>query len=430
MTGLRSLLRARRSADRIRVTPRGWTLVGAAVAMGVAGWVLGAVECSAVGVAGLLLVVAAVVWVRYGRAPLRVLRRPDPLAPHVGDHARIDVALTPTTRRGAAGFVLVEDVDGGRLQARFAIPRLRAGTAVRRAYRLPTERRGPAPVGPATAWRADPLGLARGRTVLAEAQSVIVRPRVFRIAPPDLGAGTRPAADQTDHARARTPDATGDFAAVRPYEVGDDPRRVHWAASARADELMVRQDVAPRPGRTLVVLDTRAFPAGHDGAEAFERAVEAAASVVTALQRIARPVECRTANGTTLTRSGTDRSHRVLDRLAVVAPGDADLIAAQADDRGHHAPETVVLVTAAHDAVTRAAVAHFARRSATLCVVTGDTDPMLPDLSVRDRTIVVDARAIPFPDAWERAVGRRGPVHRGAGRRSAPGSAPRRGSLR
>ncbi len=418
MTGPRRPTRTRRSSDRVRVTPRGWTLAGASVALVAAGRILGADECSAVGVSGLVLVAAAVVWVRYGRAPLRVLRRPDPLTPHVGDHARIDVALTPTTRRGSAGFTLVEDVDGGRLQARFSIPTLRAGTAVRRAYRLPTERRGEAPVGPATAWRTDPFGLARGRTVLAPTQTVIVRPRVFRIAAPDLGHGTRAVADESDHARARTPDASGDFAAVRPYEVGDDPRRVHWAASARADELMVRQDVAPRPGRTLVVLDTRAFAPDHDGAEAFERAVEAAASVVTALQRVARPVECRTADGTALTRSGTDRTHRVLDRLAVVSPGDGDLIAALADERGTRAPELVVVVTAAHDAVTRAAVARFARRSATLLVVTADADPTLPEVGGRtgraELTVVVDARTVPFATAWEAAVGRRGPVRRAA----------------
>lgn len=392
------------------MTPRGWTVVGASVALAVAGRLLGADECTAVGIAGLLLVGVAVVWVRAGRAPVRVLRRPDPFTPHVGDPARIDVALTPTTRRGSAAFTLVEDVDGGRLQARFPVPGLRAGSAVRRAYRLPTERRGPTPVGPATAWRTDPFGCAQGRTVLAEAQTVIVRPRVFRIAAPDLGAGTRPAIEEHDHARARTPDAGGDFAAVRPYEVGDDPRRVHWPASARADELMVRQDVAPRPGRTLVVLDTRAFAVGHDAAAAFERAVEAAASVVTALQRAARPVECRTADGTPLTRSGSDRSHRVLDRLAVVAPGDADRVAALADD--HRAPEQVVLVTAAHDATTRAALARFSRRSATLLVVTADAEPGAPTTDAR--TVVVDARSTPFAAAWEATVGRSGPVRRAA----------------
>ncbi|MEI8001968.1 MAG: DUF58 domain-containing protein [Actinomycetes bacterium] len=444
MTRLRRTPRARRATVRARITRRGWTVVGAAGALVVAGRVFAAAECTAVGIAGILVVAVSVARVAFGRPPTQVLRRPEPRHPHVGDAARIDLLVTPSTRRGTAGYLLTEAVDGGRLQARFEVPSLRSGTAVRRAYRLPTERRGPAPVGPATATRSDAFGFAGGKRVVAEADTVLVRPRVFPIAAPTLGMGLHATSDDSDHNRARSPDAAGDFLSVRPYEVGDDPRRVHWAASARADDLMIRQDVAPRPGRTLVVLDTRAArpapsapsapSAGRTGIdnetsdapdvettdEPFERAVEAAASVVTALQRVARPVECRTADGTPLTLTANDRSHRVLDRLALVTRTDADLLAALTTEPGHRAPELVVLVTAGHDHVTRAAIARFARRSATIAVVTGDRpgappDPLAAHRSGRTaRAVVVDARREPFPTAWERATGLRGKGAAGA----------------
>jgi uncharacterized protein (DUF58 family) len=60
--------------------------------------------------------------------------------------------------------------------------------------------------------------------------------------------------------------------------VGDDLRRVHWPSTARRDELMVRHDVMPWQARTTVVLDVRR--ASHTAAS-LERAVSAAASVVT-----------------------------------------------------------------------------------------------------------------------------------------------------
>ena len=72
--------------------------------------------------------------------------------------------------------------------------------------------------------------------------------RVYSIAPPVLGAGRRLAHDDDRSPRAAATDANGEFLAVRPYETGDDPRRVHWRSSARTDDLMVRQFEAPRRG--------------------------------------------------------------------------------------------------------------------------------------------------------------------------------------
>ena len=73
-----------------------------------------------------------------------------------------------------------------------------------------------------------------------------------------------------------------EFYSLREYVVGDDLRRVHWRSTARNDELMVRQDEMPWQDRTTVVLDVRR--AAHSE-ESIERAVSAAASVVTAAFR-------------------------------------------------------------------------------------------------------------------------------------------------
>ena len=50
---------------------------------------------------------------------------------------------------------------------------------------------------------------------------------------------------------------------MREYRDGDDLRRIHWPATARTGELMVRQEDRPAKRRAVVVLDTRAV--GHGG---------------------------------------------------------------------------------------------------------------------------------------------------------------------
>ena len=78
-----------------------------------------------------------------------------------------------------------------------------------------------------------------------------------------------------------------DFFGLREYEVGDDLRRVHWRSTARTGELMLRQDEMPWEARSTILLDTR--PSTHHG-ESFERAVEIAASLATAMCRGRRQV--------------------------------------------------------------------------------------------------------------------------------------------
>jgi uncharacterized protein (DUF58 family) len=72
-----------------------------------------------------------------------------------------------------------------------------------------------------------------------------------------------------------------DFYTLREYQRGDDMRRVHWPYSAKTEQLMIRQLETPWQSRALVLLDVRLSV--YESAEAFERAVSGAASVVTHL---------------------------------------------------------------------------------------------------------------------------------------------------
>jgi uncharacterized protein (DUF58 family) len=298
---------------------------------------------------------------------------------------------------------LVETIADGAWRARFLLAPIAPGREAAPAYRIPTERRGVLALGPTRAALTDPLGLARRAEVVAPRVELLVRPRVHTISPPLLGAGRRLAHDDDHSPRAAATDATGEFLAVRPYETGDDPRRVHWRSSARTDDLMVRQYEAPRRGATLVVLDTRAGAAGTPPVDddtpidlAFERAVEAAASITTCLQRARRPVEARTTAGVMLTRGATDTSSTVLDRLATVARDESDELIAVLTGLRRRPPELVVFVTAHVDAHAVNALRSCQPRSAVLVVCTGG-DAHAGNLRV------VDARVDAFTDAWRAA---------------------------
>jgi len=396
----------------LRPTRRGWTVVGAGVGLLVAGRILGAVPLDVIGVAALAAVAAAALAVGLARPGLTVTRRVTPTRLHVGDAARVELHVRAD--RAVPTFDLSDRIDHGRLRAGFVGAPLAAGAVAEPAYRLPTERRGPVELGPALLETTDPLGLVVRLRVVAPTESVLVRPRVHAVDPPGPGAGGRRVATDGTARPAVADDDAGEFLAVRPYETGDDPRRVHWRSSARADDLMVRQFAAPRLGTTLLVLDTRAGTPDAGGA-AFERAVEVVASLAVALGRARRPFACTTTSGTALADRTTD-PHRLLDRLATVAVdaiGRADL--ADPDDptrwtrgtRGTIAtigaaprraggPGPVVVVSADADA----GLAGLGRRlrahgPVTLVATGGDITA-----AARGVAVVVDARAVGFPEAW------------------------------
>jgi uncharacterized protein (DUF58 family) len=76
---------------------------------------------------------------------------------------------------------------------------------------------------------------------------------------------------------------TGELHSLRPYVVGDDLRRVHWASSAKSGALIVREDEESSTGRIVVVLDTNS--SSYTSSQAFETAITAAASTLFAAQR-------------------------------------------------------------------------------------------------------------------------------------------------
>lgn len=157
------------------------------------------------------------------------------------------------------------------------MPRLPGGGSRELSYRIREPLRGVYTIGPAKAATGFPLGLVRAEAAIEAADTRLwVYPRLFAVE-------TFPYAGETRRTwmRAISPHAGGedDFAGVREYRHGDSPRHVHWRASARHGELIVREFQRVAATTLTVLLDLSAASVHGEGAETtLEYAVRIAGS--------------------------------------------------------------------------------------------------------------------------------------------------------
>ena len=178
---------------------------------------------------------------------------------------------------------------------RFLVSRIPRRDGLRLRYPLRPGLRGVHRIGPLVARATDPLGLAELSHELAGADRLVVLPRV--VAAARVAGRPRPGADAAGAAPARQGTGLADVL-VRPYQQGDELRRVHWRSTARHDELMVRQEERPWRGGTTVLLDRRdAAHRGRGPAASLEFAISLVASIGVHLIGRGAPVTVATEDG-------------------------------------------------------------------------------------------------------------------------------------
>jgi uncharacterized protein (DUF58 family) len=378
------------------ITRRGWALVGAAVGLFVAGRILGLVELAVLAVAAILTLLAAMAWVRL-RAPHVIARRELKERLQVGVQGRVDVvvqAIQPT-----ATLTVNDAFDGGRRAARLLLAPMRTGDEARAAYRFPTDRRGRYEVGPLRVTLTDAFGLVERSQLVLPTEQVIVYPRVREVLPPPEMGGLDLDREQPQ-VRSRI-EPSGEFHTLREYAPGDDLRHVHWRSTARRGQLMMRQNEARRRTPVLLMLDVR--PAAHDRAS-FERAVEACASIVSAIDRTDRPVDVMLSTGRLIGAAGRRHLGTVMDELAVVEPHGPDRIVATESRRRSGALVAIMGRPLAQDA---AALGVLVRDGGQITVVA--CMPEAGAVTVRSRRVrhpivVANGPERSFPDSWNEAV--------------------------
>jgi uncharacterized protein (DUF58 family) len=247
-------------------------------------------------------------------------------APEVarGSQAQFSVALISHSNRRPRPLTALETVNGSPRLA--LIPPLRGGERHSISYEVTAHRRGVITVGPIVVTRTDPFGLVLADRALPGTSSVSVRPRRYDMRM--LPSGRR--RDLEGPTRERS-EGTAAFHQLRPYTLGDDPRRIHWRSTARAGEPIVRQMVDTTRPELVVVVDNRIATCTADD---FEHAVEIAASVLRAAENAGYPTTLRFTDGDAdVVDPSVTTAH--LDRLTTVQQQAGATIAPLAGERGH-----------------------------------------------------------------------------------------------
>jgi uncharacterized protein (DUF58 family) len=298
----------------MRLTGRGVAaLVASVVAYGIGEWA-GYAFFRALGGIGLGALIAATV-LTLRQPQVAVQRDLSPDRVERGRPALATLRVRNTGSRWQPAFAAHDSAGEERQQVR--IRRLGPASEATYRYELPTTRRGRIEVGPLTLERSDPLGLARNRLATGATATLWVHPKRH---PTRTVVAGRP----RHHHVGRTADdslrGSADLRDVRPYVVGDEVRHLHWKATARTGQLMVRDFVDPDQPRLTVLLDTRTEPLP---AATFEEAVEVVASILFAASMAGHRCRLLTSAGVDLAApGGALASRQFLDELCVVKQSD------------------------------------------------------------------------------------------------------------
>ncbi len=133
-------------------------------------------------------------------------------------------------------------------------------------YRLRSAARGVYDVGPVTAGFTDPFGLGISRHTLGGTDRLVVTPSPLELPHSPL-TGVR--GTDGNAVTRRNANPSDDDVMTREYRHGDPMRRVHWAATARHNELMVRQEESVTTPEATLILDQRQASYGSGFLSAF-----------------------------------------------------------------------------------------------------------------------------------------------------------------
>lgn len=258
-----------------------------------------------------------------------------------GGDADVLLEVTNTDHRTGGLWLLTETLPGelGR-RPRFVVEGLSSGATAALRYRLHGGRRGRFPLGPLRLRLVDPFGLVMRTAAGSDTATFLVVPRVRPLS--GSGGLTGGGGNGGEGGRRSIAVHGEDDVSTREYRHGDDLRMVHWRATARTGELMVRLEERPWRSAATLLLDTRAVghlvggavagpaagPAGDSAGDpappgdTLEWVVEAAASIGTHLLRrgAGLRVVADTGDLSGLGARGGLGAEELLDRLAELSP--------------------------------------------------------------------------------------------------------------
>lgn len=201
-----------------------------------------------------------------------------PAAIHAGSPYLMGISLSNRKRRLPSFSVEVEDLVAGKpLDKRCYFLKLPAGRTQETAYRHQLSKRGRHQL---TGFRLStkfPFGLIQKSRDVADARELLIYPALVRV--PESVLRGFPATYGLGRHKWRS--RSGEFAGLRDYRPGDDPRDIHWRSTARRGVTLMRESEDDEGLEATILFDN--LLGDGIGMESFEEAVSLAASVATVL---------------------------------------------------------------------------------------------------------------------------------------------------
>lgn len=224
------------------------------------------------------------------------LRPPLPLPAELGGEVEVRVAVTGRERPGLLLVLELED----RTRHELRLPERNGVYSAR--LRLVGLRRGVHGVRRTYLESRFPVGLFRIRRAVAGPTELVVHPRPAELDTAPDGA-TRVAGLEGVLGGTTGLQPSG----LRPFRAGDEPRQVHWRASAKRGDLVVREWEGDEGAGAELLLDRRT------DAPTFERCLSVATTVALRCAEDERPLTFHT-QGLTATYGGAGRPPATLLR--------------------------------------------------------------------------------------------------------------------
>ncbi len=182
------------------------------------------------------------------------VRRRLPFEWTAGQAGRVVLEIRNEQRRGWSHAIVVEDLaerEAGRLSSAAAVGRVLAlriapDSQARRSYSFAPTRRGELWFRGLRVTTRFPFGLFAKSLWLEQPSSVLVYPRLDPAEPPRARVHARPVGHESRGASAVPNEVTG----LREFVTGDASRRIHWPASWRRGQLLVREAEGETAGET------------------------------------------------------------------------------------------------------------------------------------------------------------------------------------
>jgi uncharacterized protein (DUF58 family) len=208
---------------------------------------------AAVSISGLALL-ALWDWSVLRSCPLLIRREP-PERAHVG---RVSEVVLVVCNRGRTRLrVEASDQpasDLGEVEPFFRAGDLQPGCELRLRYSVVPQRRGDRPFGRAVALASSQLGLVQRRVLLDGGEPLAVYPDTTRFLRAE-GLNPRYLLSVLGVKEAVRRGEGTEFDSLRDYVAGDDPRHIHWAASARRGRPVVRRNRHEHNHDVVVAVD-------------------------------------------------------------------------------------------------------------------------------------------------------------------------------